>query len=257
MADVSANYNPYQQWNPQFMQGANPGAAGVPTMQDAYGNTQDVGQALHGVGSNAPQYGYNDYRNSAGSGAGQIFSQQREAQAVNALNAGLSNNEGDVALRNQARNALNAQYGALNPAADSANLNSQYDTGLNNSLSIARRQMGGSGISGSQQGGNVLGNIVSQSNAGRLNAQAGLQQQQATTLGALNNAESNTLQQSLAERGYNLGQASSLADLLQRQSSGEMGYLSSTRDAAPSPFTFQQGLGAAIGAGGVAAKFLA
>lgn len=226
------------------------GAAGAPAYVDQYGNVQNTGHTLGEVGSAAAPHdlgtGFNE---EVGYGAGQVFAQERENQAVNAQNVGLSNNEGDVAQRDAARKAVMGQYANFNPNAQGANLNSQYDQGLNNSLAIARRQMGGTGNAGSQQANAGIGGIVASSNAGRLNAQADLQGKQAQTLGALGQTEGQTLQQSLQERGYNLQQATTLANLLEEQAKTQYNWLNGIEAAKAGAAANPSGLDKAIGYG--------
>lgn len=174
------------------------------------------------------------------------------AQAQAILAAGASTGEGDINARNTSRDALAKQMGDFqaNQSAQGGQFQAQMDQGLNNSLSIARRQMGGTGMAGSQQGGSMMGNIVAANDAARSKGLLDLQDRGVQELNTMANTEGQTLQQSLSERGYNLNQANTLAQQLDQQANdATAGYQGMFNKPQSGPSFASQLLGSALNAG--------
>lgn len=196
----------------------------------------------------------NAYVATPGGGSGRDFTTARQYQALNAAMGGTSGGEGDTAMRDRLRQAIGAQLDAQPGAQDTARgqLTAGLDRGLNNSVSTLRRQLGGSGMMGSQQAGSAFGNIVGQEQDARAKGLSDLNQQGLQNLSLLNQNEGNLVQQSLAERGYNLNQGMSLANLLQQQAGLEQGSIIATRQPIDEgPSDFEKGIGYGLQAYGI------
>lgn len=209
---------------------------------DVYGNPYNTGGITSTLGN---VFSHNYTPNLPGGGQGKPFVQERQGQAVATLGSGITNTEGDAAIRDALRAKIQAQIGDFNPGAQNAAANAQYDRGLNNSLATLRRQMGGMGTSGSLQAGRAAGDAVAQSNQARAQGLASLQGTQAQTLQGLGAAESQPLQQSLLERGFTLQQAQDLSNLLMQQSQQEQNSIIGTATQ-PGPSNLAKGLGYAF-----------
>lgn len=221
---------------------------------DQYGNPQNLASALQNGGVTGLEGGNLGMQINAG--AGQQFAASQQGNAIASVEAGMQNTEGDVTQRNALRSQMMNQLGNMNTNAQMGNVNAQYGNQLNNSLAMARRQMGGSGLSGSQQAGANLGSIVAQSNTAQAGAQGALQQQQAQTLQGLTGVQTGVTQQELAQQGQQFGQADTLANLQQEQANSIYGYNSSMNSPAPQPFGLQQGLGDLFAGAGAASGFM-
>lgn len=203
-----------------------------------------------------PQFSTNYLADVAYGGQGKDFTAYRQAQALDTLRSGVTDAEaGDYSNREALRSALAQQmadYGGLNDTRQRNFMNAQ-ERGLANNVAQLRRQMGGTGLSRSLQANRAFGDVLA--NAQRASAE-GLNQfqlQKGQELGQFAQINQSNLSQALAERGFSLEQAKTLADLLQRQALAEQESILQTRTQ-PGPSDFEKGLGYALQAGGVAAQ---
>lgn len=235
-------------YNNPFM---NPYAPTAPV--NAPGALDQTGQAVQGAAAYQGGPNYLGDMSMVGGGKGKDFTAYRQAQALDTLGKGVSSGEGDQGVRAALRNQIMQQISNLQNNQNTANgqFASQMDRGLNNSLAMARRQMAGTGLSGSQQAGANLGSIVGNAQAARSQGLLNLQNQGIAQLQGLTGTEQGVLGQSLAERGYNLNQANTLAQLLQQQAGLEQGSILGTMQQA-GPSDFEKGLGYLFSGAGAA-----
>ena len=221
-----------------------------------------VDPTLDTMGSNLVQYGAvapsaNYLKELPYGGLGQNFTAEQQAAAQDVLSRSMTGGEGDQGIRNQLRNQLQKQMGNFqnNQSTQGGAYNAQMQNQLNNALATARRQMGGTGLSGSQQAGANLGNIVGASQAAQSQGLINLQNQGIQQLGMMGQNEGNILGQSLQERGYNLKQGQDLANLLEQNAQMQQQSFLGTQKT-PGPSDFQTGLGDVLAGAGTVAAFM-
>lgn len=195
---------------------------------------------------------------SPGSGQGKDFTIGRQYQAVEGLRGSLTDaEEGDYANRSALRNALSGQISQYGGAADAREQNfmGNQERGLARNLAQMRRQMGGTGLAGSSQQNRSLGDILAGSQRETGQGLNQLQLQKGQELNQLAAGNQANLAQGLMERGFNLEQASTLANLLQRQAEVEQGSILGTRQPIDQgPSDFDRGLGYMLQMYGISAS---
>ena len=149
----------------------------------------------------------------------------------------------------------------------------EQQRGLEQSLTQARRQLGGTGVAGSSQAGRAIGGIIGQAQESRSRGLLDLRSQGIQELGALQGLQRGGLQdllsisagqrglagQDIAERQFESTQALSLAQLLQQQAESELGRQGGLRNVGqgglPQPSDFATGLGGLAGIAGTVGGF--
>lgn len=192
-----------------------------------------------------PQMSTNYLNDVAYGGQGKNFTVYRQAQALDTLRGGVTDAEaGDYANREALRNAVGQQIAQYGGQADTRERNfmANQERGLSNNVAQLRRQMGGSGLSRSSQSARGLGDVLAASQRATGEGLNQLQLQKGQELGQLANVNQSNLAQSLAERGFTLQQAQSLADLLQQQALVEQNSILGTATQ-PGPSGFEKALG--------------
>lgn len=188
-----------------------------------------------------------------GGGGGRDFIVARRAQAADALGQGITDEEGDVVLRDKLRNILSGELDSYGAAAEGRDrrIADAGERGLARNVAQMQRQAGGTGV-GSLQRGRGLGEILAGAQREQGAALNQSQLQRGQELAGLAGVGQNVLGQSLAERAYTLNQANTLAQLLQQQADAEQGSFLATRDQG-GPSDFEKFLGYGLQAGGIAA----
>lgn len=219
----------------------------------------------------APNYGYqgniqiqnaavnNPYAGLGPTGANSDIMQGYDRQNALTVAAGgvATNDEGNAQNRLALGNLINTQAGnfANQQATNQGQFQAQMGQNLNNAMATARRQMGGTGLSGSQQAGANLGNIVGANQQATAQGIANLNNQGYQQLGQMAGTQGSLEAQMLGQQGQTFGQADTLANLLQQDSSLALQEQLGTMQA-PSPSSFQQILGDVLGGAQVGSQFV-
>lgn len=188
---------------------------------------------------------------------GQNFQRERTGQAVGALESGFTGRiEADEQLRGGLREAFANKLGGLGGATSRRRnqFEGDFERGLGTSLASLRRNFGGTGLAGSAQGNRATGNVVGQALQQRNRGLQDIENQELQDLASILSGQQNIAGQGLQDRGFQLGQAQSLSQLLQQQANQEQNAILQT--ATPQgPSDLEKGLGIFGSLGGAAAGF--
>lgn len=188
------------------------------------------------------------------------FFEERRRQAVDVLReAGGVEDPETQAFRRQLQQQLTQRLGGLGAleARRRAAFEAEQQRGLAQALGQTRRQFGGLGLAGSQQFGRGLGEIVAGAQRQRAAGEIGLEESVNRQLAQLQQIQQANALAALRERQQQLAERSALANLLQRQATGEIareaGSLARQQEFLGGPSGFERLLGTGLAVGGTLA----
>jgi len=210
------------------------------------------GQVLPGDQSNQFGFGNITDRSLGPMQSGQGFTSTSRALARQAIGSGMTAEDpGQAMLRGDLRAEIARRLAGLRgqTTEGQAALENVSSRGLDASLASLRRQLGGTGLSGSLQTGRVAGGLAAENQRNLSNQIQALRQQELQNAIGLVGAGGDIGQQSLQERQNRFAQANVLAQLLNRQAESEIQRDLGFAGVPSSPSDLEAGLAGLLSAG--------